>query len=73
MRLPFLHQNYPGQFRRLGEAFCAPPAVEVLGLGDAATTTAQRHAVGMAPRQIIVAGHDVRRRGLPAYRPLIGL
>lgn len=37
MRLLFVHQNYPGQFRRLAAALSCLPAVEVLGLGDAAT------------------------------------
>ncbi len=42
MRLLFVHQNFPGQFRHLAAYFAAQPGNEVLALGDKANLLRQR-------------------------------
>jgi hypothetical protein len=35
MRILLIHQNFPGQFRRIGHNWAQQPGWEVLGLGSA--------------------------------------
>lgn len=41
MRVLFIHQNFPGQFKLLAARLAQTPGYEVLGFGDALNITKQ--------------------------------
>jgi hypothetical protein len=60
MRILFLHQNFPGQFKLLAAHLAAQPGYEVMGLGEAANL--ERRGLKFPFR------FSATRRGLPARR-----
>lgn len=68
MRLLFVHQNFPGQYRHLAPAMAARPGVEVLALGEnpAEALPGVRHLRYPAPRGAGEGTHPYLRR-LEAY------
>lgn len=51
MRLLFVHQNFPGQYKHLAPAFASDPRCEVLGIGEADNLA---RAAGLHPRLRVI-------------------
>jgi hypothetical protein len=47
MRLLFVHQNFPGQYRHLAAHYAAQPGFKVVGIGEKANVLRQQRLPGV--------------------------